>query len=220
MVAQYDANVKALIAYLKLLKVKVNGGMVNETFQNHPDWPSLLCIGDSLHKWNIPYAAGKMYPTAIAQLPTPFLAYTNNRAHPLSVITEVTNSSIRHYSKNYNNPINESQESFLKNWTGVYLIAQATEQSGEKDFEINKRKEIVSSLIPASLVVLLVTLSVVFLYHSIQQNSLAFSITGIYLQYFISLIGMAVASMLLWYEVDKNNLACKPFAGYSGTKQR
>ena len=72
MFSQFEPNVKATIAFLKLLNVKVNASAVNETLQNHPDWPSLLCISDSLKKWNVPNGAGKIDVTNIDELPTPF----------------------------------------------------------------------------------------------------------------------------------------------------
>lgn len=59
MVKGYEPNVKATIAFLRLLKVKVNKATINETLQSHPDWPGLLCISDALHKWSIPNGAGK-----------------------------------------------------------------------------------------------------------------------------------------------------------------
>ncbi len=71
MLHQYEPNVKATIAFLQLLKVKVNNTTVNEAMQNHPDWPTLLCIGDSLNKWSIPNGAGKIDSNDIDQLPTP-----------------------------------------------------------------------------------------------------------------------------------------------------
>ena len=81
MLSNYEPNVKAAIAFLNLLKIKVNNVTVNETLQNHPDWPGLLCVSDSLNKWNIPNGAGKIAPNKIEELPTPFIAYTHNRAH-------------------------------------------------------------------------------------------------------------------------------------------
>jgi hypothetical protein len=60
MFAQYEPNVKAAISFLKQLDVTVNNATVDETLQNHPDWPSLLCITDSLNKWGVPNAAGKI----------------------------------------------------------------------------------------------------------------------------------------------------------------
>lgn len=46
MLDQYEPNVKATISFLNQLRVKVNNSTVNETLQNHPDWPSMLCISD------------------------------------------------------------------------------------------------------------------------------------------------------------------------------
>lgn len=66
---QYEPNVKATIHFLKLLNVKVTNTTVNETLQNHPDWPSLLCISDSLNKWNVPNGAGKIDVSKIDELP-------------------------------------------------------------------------------------------------------------------------------------------------------
>jgi len=60
MFTKYDPKVNTIIAFLKLLDVKVNNSTVDETLQNHPDWPSLLSISDALSKWNIPNAATKI----------------------------------------------------------------------------------------------------------------------------------------------------------------
>ncbi|MEJ7678510.1 MAG: hypothetical protein WKG06_11755 [Segetibacter sp.] len=91
----YEPNVKATIAFLKLLNVKVNAATVDETLQNHPDWPSVLCVSDSFNKWNIPNGAGKIEPNQIDQLPVPFIAYTNDREHPLSIVTQVADATIQ-----------------------------------------------------------------------------------------------------------------------------
>lgn len=74
-----EPNVKATILFLQLTKVKVNNATVNETLQNHPDYPSLLCVSDALNKWSIPNGAGKIEPEKINTLPTPFIAYTSDR---------------------------------------------------------------------------------------------------------------------------------------------
>jgi hypothetical protein len=67
----YEPNVKATIAFLKLLNVKVNNATVDDALQSHPDWPSLLCISDSLHKWGIPNTAVKIEATQIDELTFP-----------------------------------------------------------------------------------------------------------------------------------------------------
>ncbi len=207
MFIEYAPNVKATISFLKRLGVKVNNATVNETLQNHPDWPSLLCINDSLNKWNIPNGAGKTDPEKIDELPTPFIAYTNDRENPLAIVTKLTDITVEGYQKNYQKSFVEKKEDFIKKWNGVYLIAEPKEQSGEHNYEATKRKSLFDSLIPFAAFILLIALSLLFLNRTLNavQDAISLSVTGIYLQYFILLTGVVVTSLLLWYEIDKSN---------------
>lgn len=204
---QFEPNVKATIAFLKLLKVNVNASSVNESLQNHPDYPSLLCITDSLNRWNIPNAAGKIEPHQVHQLPVPFIAYINNTQYPLAVVTQINDTNVKLYSKNYNKPEIINKNDFLKRWTGVYLIAEPNEQSEEKDYLRNKRIAFIHSLIPVLLFVLLAILSFTLFFKTISYNRMIIvvSITGIFLQYLVLFTGVIVTALLLWYEIDKNN---------------
>lgn len=207
MFSQYEPNVNAAILYLKALKVKVNSATVNETLQNHPDWPTLLCISDSLNKWNIPNAAGKIDANKIDELPTPFVAYTNKREKPLAIVTSVSDTTVWGYQKNYHKPFAEPKQDFLKNWDGVYLIAEPNENSGELNYETNKRKTFFNSLIPIAAFLSILLVSFLLLTNT-PGNTFNFTVlhtTGIYLQYLILLAGVFVTSLLLWYEIDKTN---------------
>jgi uncharacterized membrane protein/thiol-disulfide isomerase/thioredoxin len=204
---QYDPNVKTCITFLRLINVKVSSATVNETLQNHPDWPSLLCVTDSLNKWNILNGAGKVDVSDIDQLPVPFIAYTHDREAPLAIVTQVGETAVHVFHKNYNKPKTESREEFLKNWNGVYLLAEPDEHSGESKYEANKRKAFFSSLIPVSAFAALITLSFLFLYKVTGANEVGqfYNAGGIYLQYIITLAGVVVTALLLWYEIDKTN---------------
>lgn len=197
---QYEPNVKACITFLQLINVKVNNATVNETLQNHPDWPALLCITDSLNKWSIPNGAGKVDVNDIDQLPVPFIAYTYDREAPLAVVTQVSETTILVFHKNYNKLKIENREEFLKNWNGVYLLAEPDEHSGEPKYEANKRKSFFNSLIPVSAFAAMVILSLIFLNKIVDTAPV-----GIYLQYFITLAGVGITALLLWYEIDKTN---------------
>ncbi len=202
MIANYQTNVKAVIAFVKQLKVKVNNNTINETLQNHPDWPSLLCVSDSLHKWGIANGAGKIEPSMIDELPTPFIAYTSNLENPLAIVTSVANNTIEKRQTNYGKTVLQNKTDFINSWAGVYLIAEPDEHSGEQNYKLNKRKEFLNSVIPAAAIAVLLIISLN------QINKIAigsFSVTGIYLQYLVLIAGVFVTSLLLWYEVDKNN---------------
>ena len=201
---KYEPNVKTTIAFLKLLNVNVTNSTVDVILQNHPDWPSLLCISDSLNKWNLPNAAGVIDVSEIDQLPTPFMAYTSSIESPLEIVTEVTDNSIILFSTKQNKQITENKETFLKRWNGVYLIAEKNEQSGEPNFKSQKRNAFIKSIIPSSLFVLLVVISGLFLQRDIELSEIN-AFLPVYFQYLILFAGVIVTSLLLWYEIDSNN---------------
>ncbi len=207
MLSNYEPNVKASISFLRLLKVKVNNTTVNETLQNHPDWPTLLCVSDALNKWNIPNGAGKIDAHKIDELPVPFIANTRNSENPLAIVTEITDTTIQYLQKNYNTPVTESREDFLKKWDGVYLIAEPKEDSGEINYEKKKQKAFLNALIPVATFFTILLLSFILLNNTIGSSFTFLTVhtTDIYIEYFILLAGVFVTSLLLWYEIDKTN---------------
>jgi hypothetical protein len=100
MFIQFNPNVKGTIAFLK-----VNNDTVNDTLQKHTDWASMLCIKDSLQKWNIPYALGKTDIDKIDELPIPFMAHTHERENLLVGVTNITDTPIETYEKNIINQL-------------------------------------------------------------------------------------------------------------------
>ncbi len=199
---QFEPSVKVTIAFLKLLNVKVNNDTVNDTLQNHPDWPSMLCITDSLQKWNIPNAVGKIDTSKIDELPVPFMAYTYDKENLLAIVTNITDTTIETYQKKYNKAITEPKESFIKRWEGVYLIAEPNENSVEPNYRANKQKAFFKNLVPSFTIAALLIFSFIILK---STTGTAPNRIGIYLQYAVLVIGTVVTSLLLWYEIDKNN---------------
>lgn len=202
---KYDPKVNTIISFLKLFDVKVNNSTVDETLQNHPDWPGLLCISDSLTKWNLPNAAGKIEKQSIERLPTPFLAYTNNFVTPLEIITDVSETSVTVLSNRKQKAKSENKEDFFKRWTGIYLIAERNEIAGEQNFEINRRRSFLNNSLPALLIALLIIVTTFIIHRNLTVLTNFIPVPGVYFQYIILLVGILVSSLLLWHEIDSNN---------------
>ncbi len=198
----YKPNVKAIIHYLKLLGVKVNNSTVNETLQNHPDWPGLLCISDSLRKWNIPNAVGKIDAANIDELPTPFIACTYITEAPLTIVTAVNAGTVEIYRGQQAKKSLQTKEDFLKTWTGIYLFSEPNENSGEENYKEYRKKAFVKRLIPAAAIAAVVLFSLLML-RSVNNNMYLFR--AIVFQYTLLLTGVVVTTFLLWYEIDSNN---------------
>jgi len=207
MLSHYEPDVKATIVFLKLMGVKVNGATVNKTLQAHPSWPSLLSVSDALHVWNIPNAAGKIRPDSIDDLPVPFIAYINDQNFPLVIVKDISDTSVKLFAGRQKKFITQSKEDFLKSWTGIYLLAEPTFQSGEKDYAENMWKVLLKSTVSISLFVLAAVLSFFFIYRNInsQGSGPAVNQAGIYIEYFILAAGVIFTILLLWSEIDHNN---------------
>jgi protein-disulfide isomerase len=201
----YQTPVKATIKLLSLLKVKVNTSTVNETLQKHPDWPSLLCISDALNALKIPNAAGKIPWAEIDNLPVPFMAYMYNPEHPLAVVTKVDEHKVEAYQHQFSKPTVFGREAFFEQWKGIYLLAEPGNDGGEVNYTKHKWKQGLVSLLPLSLVLLMLFFTGQSIYTNLQQQSFASSAYAVWAQLFILVAGICVSALLLWYELDKNN---------------
>lgn len=200
----YAPEIKAVIRFTELLKVKVTRSTISETLQSHPDWPSLLCISDSLNLWKVPNAGAKMNKEDIDQLPVPFLAYLPGQPAPITVVTEVANNTVTTYNDNFTRTVALPKDFFLSLWTGIYILAEPALNSGERNYRQKKQRAFVASLLPALLLIMLTGNSMYWLYESLQMINLPQQ-AGVWLQYGIVLIGVAVCILLIWYEIDRNN---------------
>ena len=207
---QFDPTVRATIKYLQLLNVNVSNKTVNETLQNHPDWPSFLSITDSLAKWNVPNAVGTLNPKDIDELPTPFLSKIDDNIlseAPLGIITDVSDTEVSMYQGSNQKFKKVSKSEFIQKWSGVYIIAEPDSNSGELNYQTNVRNELFQNIIPWVAITLLVLLFFSLISRSISTLSIDthMATLGIYVQCLIALLGAATTILLAWHEIDQNN---------------
>lgn len=207
MIDNFDPTVRAVIKFLQLLDVKVNAATINESLQNHPDWPSLVCITDTLSKWKLPNAAGNVDPNEIDELPTPFLAKVSDRESPLIIVLQVSETEVQLYEGAKKIIITKRRSDFIKEWNGVYIIAEPDLRSGEHEYDRNRNKILLSRIIPLTAIITTITLFFLLIGKRVNSlNSTDVSLSfGIYAQYTIFLLGSIVSILLTWHEIDQNN---------------
>ncbi len=193
--------VAATLLFIRKLKVPVTATTVIETLQGHPDYPSLLSVSDSLHQWQIDNICLKAGPEKLDELPVPFIAHLRAGRGSFAVVTSIMENEITYIdTESEKKPITKSREDFLKAWSGVVLLAEAGEQSGEKDHSKNKKKEwLQQSVLPFMLIA-----SLILIASRGSSVSPALFIATILLPA-IKLAGCIVTGLLLWYEIDQQN---------------
>lgn len=210
MLFAYHPNVTATIKFLESLNVNIKSSSIDEVLQSHPDWPSLLCISDSLKKWNIPNAAGNIPLERIDEIPTPFMALMRRKQVPLTIVTKVTPTHVEQYTERFNKKETVNREDFFKFWKGVYLIAEPTESSGiNTDVSVDRKIKTFFNNGKALFVLIVALIAFqcyIFFTSSPMNILLGTEVTSVIIQFSFTLIGFLISLLLLWYEIDKNNI--------------
>ncbi|QHV94036.1 vitamin K epoxide reductase family protein [Spirosoma endbachense] len=142
-----DENATAtLYALVKELGAKVTRATVQEELSQHPDFPSLLSLSDLLTDWHIDNTAFQLNTTEqLRELPVPFVAHLRKNGGWYVLVTALTGNRIT-YSDNTQGRKSDILTDFEKNWSGIVLLAETNEQSGESDYIAHRKREVLNEL--------------------------------------------------------------------------
>ena len=197
-----DTLVSATVQFLREYKIPVTATTVAETIKEHPDYPSLLSISDALQKWKVRNTCLRVDPDRLQELPVPFIAFFERSGGEFVTVKELRDREVI-YMNRRDQPIVQTREDFLHEWSGIALLGEPDAVSGEEDYRRKRRKEWIKDnrllLITATALALVAGWAV----SMIPSGGLpAALMTAILL---IKLAGIAVTGLLLWYEVDQSN---------------
>ena len=201
----YAYHTQAIKRWLTLLGIQVPTAAIDTTLENHPEWPSLLCVSDALNNWKVPHAAAKDEETKPDQIPTPFLAVTNHPERPFAIVKQIQENEVTLFQENYNKPTRVPKESFLQQWSGVYMLAEpgveSGLQAGQTDYKKGKAQKVITIITAISMLCLL---GYSFLPHVMYAFSFPTGF-GIALIFILYIAGIGISGLLLWHEIDKGN---------------
>jgi uncharacterized membrane protein len=201
----YAYHTQAIKRWLQLLNVQVPTAAIDNTLENHPEWPSLLCISDALNSWKILNAAAKDNNKKPELLPTPFLAVTHHPERPFAIVTDVQENELIVYHENYKKATPVSKEKFLQQWTGVYMLTEPDAKSGLQPGQANHHKSRGQKAITGiTALTFLCLLGYHFMPHIWNSVSLSSGI-GTAMLFILYIAGIGISCLLLWHEIDKGN---------------
>lgn len=193
---------------LDLLHIKFSKDFIDDCILSHPDHPSLLCISDTLEKYGVESLALKVDEAKLVELPLPCIVQVSDRGGLFRVLTGFSGDKAV-YVGDSGKPIKLPKEEFLGRWTGVCLLAETSESTGEPGIEKRLReKRTMSILVSGAIVLLLITIVLMMAKSPAMVGYPAFFLGAYAL---LKLVGLAMGVMLLWYEVDKYNPTLQSF---------
>jgi len=210
MAESYQTNLLNVAScYVRKLKVPITITSLEQNLKENPYYPSLFSLGNTFERFHIPHEAFTTEKENFEQLTAPFIAYLKNQStgKDFVLVTSITNNEVSYIAENKKIKT-ISKEFFLKDWEKIVLKAEADDKSGEKDYQLNHKKEIAQAnknFALAGAAVLLFFSTVYFFLNSLPVNFIA-SAASILL---IKILGLTLSVLLLVYEIDKSNAFVK-----------
>lgn len=209
----------AISYLLNHYKIRVTESTLNIFLDEHIEYPSLLAVKDTLHKFGIESAAVRKGKHAYADFEMPFICAIQQEDWGQACFTVVTAADDDKIT--YLNPATHNLKAipvleFNRMDKGVILLLDGSAGEDEPDYTTRKRKERLSNLfqqMPVFLLILTLTLATVrlFLSHT--------SIWINFLFLFGSASGLGISLLLLWHEIDRHSLFIKEVCGSLGKKR-
>ena len=193
---------------LLLLDIPFSKGYLKERVASLPEQESLLTISDTLNHYKVDSLGLNLSIEKLDQIPLPCIIQIQENAHPyFSILTKAEIDSVD-YLDEKGKIKSTSKENFAKFWTGVTLLLEKSDKSGEPGYKERQRE----FLVFRSLLIFLGLISLIGLigfYQPIFANPIqAVTILSLIL---LKVIGLVISSVLLWSEVDKGNKAIQDF---------
>jgi len=212
MLGFFNPNQENVIAatrqLLRLLQVPVTHTTIQKRLKEHPHYPSLLSIMDSLVQWKVESIGIQAQTEQLVKFPTPFIAHIVENKHNLfTVVRDINKDRITYYDLGQSKLITSSLLEFSSIFNGTVMLADIPNSSsgrlgeaGEPDYRKKHRVEIMHRVrIQAAFFIVLV-LTGLTAFSSGRIQELFPLLLGL-----VGLVGIIVTSLLLWYEIDKKS---------------
>jgi uncharacterized membrane protein len=194
--------ITVVVALFKKLNIPVTRSSLQTTLENHPDYPSLLSIHDTLQDFKLGTSAVLADKDQLFNLPRPFIGHIDEQQGGAFALVYHVDEHHVHYFNGHGNKkeIKEPIDAFRERWSGNSILVEKTPAAGELHYAKARREELLaSSRVPAIFIVLLVA-AVLAIFTATGSLVLPFATMLV-----LCLLGLLTCSLLIVYEVDKSN---------------
>lgn len=199
-IASQQNSIAVTQQLLQSLSINFTKHKVEDSLLQNPDYPSIAAVHDVLQEYKVDNMVLQVDKEKLKEIPVPFIAHLRGKINGFITVTKVSDNSIYYTAaQSFSRIKTMSRLDFEKDWSGVSLLAEKTEQSGEKDFETNLKKERVLQWRMPFLISATVLLLVLFI-SSVVDFTVGFALLTL-----LKLAGVIITGLLLWYEIDKTN---------------
>jgi uncharacterized membrane protein len=193
---------KSVEQLLKLYHIRFTATALKKKLEHHPDALTVSALSDVLTAYKIPNLATRLTPERLYEVPLPAILHLHKGTGQFAPVRKVA-EVVEWYDTELGWQV-EPFNDFVHKWSGMALLVEPNEQSGEVNYAQNRQREIINSLrwlfVGFGLALCLGGL----LWSMLQTLPFAANM-GYYALLATKLIGTALSIMLVWYGIDANN---------------
>lgn len=189
-----------------LLNVKVTATTLTKEIEEHPNYPSLLSISDVLTTYGVENIGIKFDINKTASLPVPFVTQLQSETSNIiffTIVKQVKDHSIILYDPEKHSWAEFSTAEFKDRCSRIALLVEAVEGAGESDYKTKRREERKRDGRNYTKILTIPAIVVIGVVISLVNSGLDALFPAVYSV--LTLSGAAVATLLLFYELDMHN---------------
>ena len=185
------------IQYLQLLRIPFNLKTVTDLFYYHSYHPSILSLSEVLNELNVPNVSLRVDKSNFHKIPTPFIAKTSSSEGDFCLIKKIDNDKIV-YINEKEKQVHTTITNFFKQYSGVVLVAEPNNNSGEINYLLNKKNYLLNKLIGFLLIILITFILIISVVNKINYLYL-------YFVFILQIIGLIISILLIITSLQFNN---------------
>ena len=209
-----DHPVRTTVQLLQRMGVHVTSRTVKETLEQHPDYPSLLSISESLSGWKVNNACIQVEPDNLEKIPIPFITHLRYEGGIFVTVISIEGDRITYLDgEKGNTPLVKSRKDFIRAWTGAVLVAEAAEGAGEENYKAGRQKELLTRYRAPALLLCCTLLAAAYAISSFRPGEV--SAIAFYGVLSLKYLGSLVTGLLLYHEIDESDPIFQQLCTYS-----
>lgn len=158
------------------LLIKVSNQAISRN--NKGQSTNIKSLANQLSDWNVKNLAVKLTRDQLYEIPYPAIAHLKTKGGHFVVLQKLEEDQLT-YSDPYVGPASSSLEDFVKEWTGVLLLLEKTDKSGEEGYAQKHKQEVFERLSFVLAIGLVATFWVLSLLFMKLQSAILFSFYGL-----------------------------------------
>src|SRR6185312_224328 len=199
--------------YARLLSLKITPRIIRNSIESNPDYPSLYCLTDTFHRFNVDNNAFEVSGENIWHLSPPFVAYMNlpHVGKDFVLVTAVESDNVTYYHSS-RRPQHLTKTAFLQQFQHIVWNAQPGPESGDPGYVMQARKErVLAARKRWWWTALIIAIAATSVSHWIEPDPPAF-----WSALLLASSGMFLTALLLAFDMDRSNPLFQDICGNGG----